>query len=150
MQENIRVLIIEDDAFLNRLYADKLSRAGFEVDVAGTGEEATHKIAQESPDVVILDIMLPNENGFDFLSRLKLDEATADIPVIILTNLGQPQDIERGRALGADRYLVKTEFSIMQLPAVVRECAAARRTVKAPPTPSPAAESAGEQTQTGT
>jgi DNA-binding response OmpR family regulator len=121
MDKSPTILIVEDDAFLNKLYRDKLARAGFEVSVASTGEEALSKVKREKPALVLLDIVLHRRNGFDVLSELKLDDEIKHIPVIILTNLGQESDIKRGLELGANDYLVKTDFSVTQLPEVVRK-----------------------------
>jgi len=115
-----KVLIIEDDRFLLKLYADKLQREGFEVLSSLTGEEGLNKVSVEKPDLIILDLILPGKNGFEVLSELKLNPGTKDIPVIILTNLGQEADIKKGLELGADTYLVKTDFSLSQLPEVVK------------------------------
>ena len=115
-----KVLIIEDDRFLLKLYADKLGREGFEVLSSLTGEEGLNKVSVEKPDLIILDLILPGKNGFEVLSELKLNPGTKDIPVIILTNLGQEADIKKGLELGADTYLVKTDFSLSQLPEVVK------------------------------
>lgn len=116
-----KILIIEDDRFLIKLYSDKLSREGFEVRAAISGEEALHKISAEKPELILLDLVLPQKSGFEILSELKLSSRTKDIPVIILTNLGQETDIKKGLGLGAAAYLVKTEFSINELSALVKE-----------------------------
>lgn len=116
-----KILIIEDDRFLIKLYSDKLSREGFEVRAAISGEEALHKISAEKPELILLDLVLSQKSGFEILSELKLSSVTKNIPVIILTNLGQETDIKKGLDLGAAAYLVKTEFSINKLPALVKE-----------------------------
>src|SRR3989338_3248332 len=121
MDQKKKILIIEDDKFLLKLYSDKLNREGFEVSMAITGEEGLGKVAAEKPDLVLLDIILPQKNGFDILSEIKLNSATKNIPVIILTNLGQDSDIKTGFELGAVDYLVKTDFSITKLPEIVRK-----------------------------
>lgn len=116
-----RILIIEDDKFLIKLYSNKLRREGFEVLGAISGEEGMHKIVTEKPDLVILDLVLPHKSGFEILSEIKMDEKTRKIPIIILTNLAQEADMKRGLSLGASAYLVKTDFSIGQLTGVVKE-----------------------------
>lgn len=114
------ILLIEDDKFLVKLYSDKLNREEFDVSLAITGEEGLNKIRDEKPDIVLLDIILPQKNGFEILSEMKLDPKTKEIPVIILTNLGQESDIKTGLELGASDYLVKTDFSISKLPEKIR------------------------------
>lgn len=121
MADQKKVLIIEDDKFLLKLYSDKLSHEGFLVSMAISGEEGLGKVKQEKPDLVLLDVILPQKNGFDILGALKLDPETKDVPVVMLTNLGQDSDIKTGMDLGAADYLVKTDFSITKLPEVVRK-----------------------------
>jgi DNA-binding response OmpR family regulator len=116
-----KILIIEDDKFLLKLYSDKLRRAGFEVFEALTGEEGLNKISTENPDLIILDLILPRKSGFEILSELKIDSKTKDIPIIILTNLEQKSDIKRGLEMGAKSYLIKTDFSTNKLPQLVKE-----------------------------
>lgn len=116
-----KILIIEDDKFLLKLYSDKLRREGFEVLGSLTGEEGLSKVLTEKPDLVILDLILPGKNGFEVLSEMKLNPKTKRIKVVILTNLGQESDIKKGLELGAETYLVKTEFSMNQLPGLVKE-----------------------------
>ena len=116
-----KILIIEDDKFLLKLYSDKLRRDGFEILESITGEEGLSKVFTEKPDLVILDLVLPGKNGFEVLSEIKLNSKTKDIPVIILTNLGQESDIKKGLALGAATYLIKTEFSMNRLIGLVKE-----------------------------
>ena len=125
MDQKKKILLIEDDKFLLKLYSDKLNREGFEVSMAASGEEGLSKVSAEKPDLVLLDIILPQKNGFDILSEIKLNPATKNIPVIMLTNLGQESDIKTGFELGAADYLVKTDFSITKLPEVVRKYLAA-------------------------
>lgn len=116
-----KILIIEDDKFLLKLYSDKLRRADFEVFEALTGEEGLNKISTEKPDLIILDLILPRKSGFEILSELKIDSKTKDIPIIILTNLEQKSDIKRGLEMGAKSYLIKTDFSTNKLPQLVKE-----------------------------
>ena len=116
-----KILIIEDDRFLLKLYSDKLQREGFEVQESLTGEEGLSKAPIIKPDLIILDLILPGKNGFEVLSELKLGQQTKDIPVVVLTNLGQQFDIQKGLELGAAAYLVKTDFLINQLPVTVKE-----------------------------
>lgn len=116
-----RILIIEDDVFLLKLYSNKLKGEGFEVEKSLTGEEGMNKISLRKPDLIILDLILSKKSGFEILSELRLNKKTKNIPVIILTNLGQKSDIEKGLELGAKAYLVKTEFSVNELPNLVKE-----------------------------
>jgi len=106
-----KILIIEDDKFLRELIAKKLTEEGFETTEAIDGEEGIKKIKEEKPDLVLLDLILPEIDGFEVLSRIKEDPAIASIPIIILSNLGQREDIEKGMKLGAVDYLIKAHFT---------------------------------------
>ena len=114
--------MIEDDIFLRKIYRDKLTRSGFEFIEATNGEEGLNKIISENPDLVLLDLILPRKNGFEVLYEMKRNEKTKNIPVIILSNLGQESDIKRGLRLGAEDYLVKTEISLSEVVQKVKEC----------------------------
>ena len=113
--------MIEDDHFLRKIYRDKLTKAGFEFIEATNGIEGTNKVISERPDLVLLDLILPRKNGFDVLIDMKSNKNTKDIPVIILSNLGQESDVKRGLALGAQDYLVKTEISLSEVVDRVKE-----------------------------
>jgi DNA-binding response OmpR family regulator len=105
-----RILIVDDDAFLSGIYATKLELEGFEVLSARDGEEGVKTAAAEKPDLILLDVLMPKLDGFEALKRLKAEPATKDIPVIMLTNLGQKEDIEKGMQDGAVDYLIKAHF----------------------------------------
>jgi len=105
------ILIIEDDKFLRELIAQKLIKEGFEISEAVDGEEGMKKVKEEKPDLVLLDLILPGVDGFEVLARIKEDPVLAAIPVIILSNLGQKEDVERGLKLGAVDYLIKAHFT---------------------------------------
>jgi DNA-binding response OmpR family regulator len=105
------ILIVEDDKFLRELIAQKLTKEGYDISEAVDGEEGIKKIKTEKPDLVLLDLILPGIDGFEVLSRMKADEKLAGIPVIILSNLGQREEIERGLKLGANDYMIKAHFT---------------------------------------
>jgi DNA-binding response OmpR family regulator len=105
-----RVLIVDDDAFLAGIYATKLELEGFEVISARDGDEGLKAAAKEIPDLILLDVLMPKLDGFEVLKRLKEDPSTKEIPVIMLTNLGQKEDIEKGISEGAVDYLIKAHF----------------------------------------
>ena len=106
-----KILIVEDDRFLRELIARKVIDEGFDVSEAIGGEEGIKKIKEEKPDMVLLDLILPGIDGFEVLSRMKQDSALSSIPVIILSNLGQKEDIDKGMKLGANDYLIKAHFT---------------------------------------
>jgi DNA-binding response OmpR family regulator len=110
-----KILLVEDDKFLRELMSKKLLSLDFEVSTASDGEEGLEKIKAEKPEVVLLDLILPGINGFEVLEKAKKDPETANIPVIILSNLGQSEDIERGLKLGAKDFLVKAHFTPQEI-----------------------------------
>ena len=103
-------MIVEDDNFLAEIYQKKFELEGFKVSVASNGEKALVDIKKKMPDLVLLDVLLPKLDGFSVLEKLKADAAVKDIPVILLTNLGQQDDVQRGLDRGAADYLIKTHF----------------------------------------
>lgn len=105
------ILVIEDDKFLRELISQKLSKEGFKISEAMDGEEGVKKIQQEKPDLILLDLILPGLDGFEVLFQTKQDPALSEIPVIILSNLGQKEDVERGLKMGAVDYLIKAHFT---------------------------------------
>jgi DNA-binding response OmpR family regulator len=106
----IKVLIVDDDAFLASIYATKLELENFEVARARDGEEGLELAQQEKPDLILLDVLMPKLDGFEVLKRLKAMDGFKDTPVIMLTNLGQKEDIEQALAEGAADYLIKAHF----------------------------------------
>ena len=110
MANTLTILIVEDDAFLLSMYTEKFRAEGFEVITASNGTEAVRVAAEEEPDIILLDIMLPQADGFAVLEQLKKDKKTNDIPVLLLTNLSQKEDIARGQQLGAVDFLIKAHF----------------------------------------
>ncbi|TSC75869.1 MAG: two-component system, OmpR family, phosphate regulon response regulator PhoB [Parcubacteria group bacterium Gr01-1014_30] len=106
-----KILIIEDDKFLRELIARKLEKEGYETPQAVDGEEGFKKVVSEKPDLVLLDLILPGIDGFELLSKIKNDDQLSRIPVIILSNLGQREDVDKGLSLGAIDYLIKAHFT---------------------------------------
>ncbi len=115
-----KILIIEDDKFLRELIVRKLSEENFEIDEAIDGEEGLRKTKEGKPNLILLDLILPGIDGFEVLAKIKQDPETKSIPIIILSNLGQKEDIERGLKLGAFDYLVKAHFTPSEIIEKVR------------------------------
>lgn len=109
---NNKVLIIEDEEILVKILEQKFRDGGFLVETAGDGEVALPMTKEFLPDIIVLDLLLPKKHGFDVLKELKLDQGLKDIPVIILSNLGQEAEIKKGMELGAADYLVKAQNPI--------------------------------------
>ncbi|MBU1167123.1 response regulator [Patescibacteria group bacterium] len=112
---NKKVLVVEDDRFLVKIYQSKLKREGFEVITAYNGEEGVNMAKVKNPDIILLDLVMPKKDGFTALKEIKEDPKAAKIPVIILSNLGQDSDVERGKKMGAVDYLVKANTSINEV-----------------------------------
>lgn len=115
------VLIVEDDQFLRNLCVRKLEKEEFNVIYAVDGEDGLKKIQEEKPDLVLLDILLPGLNGFDVVSAVKNNPEVADIPIILLSNLGDKSDVDKGLGLGANDYLIKAHFTPGEIVDKVRE-----------------------------
>ncbi len=118
-----RVLIVENDPFLVSLYSTKLSNAGYVVFSSDDGVNGLRIAREEHPDIVLLGILLPRMNGFEVLRSLQEDEATKKSIVIILTNLGEREDIQRGKSLGASEYLIKAHFTPSEVMHIIKKYA---------------------------
>ncbi len=114
------ILIVEDETFLANLLLLRFKKEGFNVVQAFNGVEALDKLEVQHPDIVILDLILPQKNGFEVLESISQNPQLTDIPVIIVSNLGQDSDVERGKLLGAIDYYVKARLSIDELVGKVR------------------------------
>ena len=109
---NAKVLIVDDDEFLLDMYSLKFKESGFLVEIAANGEEAVKKAKEmPAPDVILLDVVMPKMDGFDVLRQLKKEKIAAGALILVLTNLGQKEDLDRGMKLGASDYIVKAHFT---------------------------------------
>jgi len=121
-EKKIHLLVVEDDEFLVKMYESGLIKEGFEVSTAGNGEEGLAKAGEaNNPDLILLDLIMPKMDGFTCLAKLKENALTKRIPVVILSNLGQDSDIKRGLEMGAEDYLIKTDFTVKQVGEKVRK-----------------------------
>ena len=116
-----KILLVEDDQSLREIYSIRLTAEGYEIVLAGDGEEALATAVREKPDLVISDVMMPKISGFDMLDILRQTPETKDIRVIMMTALSSEDQRERGQALGADRYLVKSQVGIEDVVNAVHE-----------------------------
>lgn len=105
------ILLVEDDSFLIDIYTTKLKEEGFSMVVATDGEECLRKIKEANPDLLLLDIVLPSIDGWEILRKIKKDENLKNLKVIILSNLGQKGEVEKGFKLGAVKYLIKAHHT---------------------------------------
>ena len=117
MNNKTVILLVEDDAFLSSLLQLKLQKEQFKVIHAKDGDEAIDLLTRQGlkPDLMLLDLILPKKNGFEVLETIRQDPQIEKLPVIIISNLGQPSDIERGKSLGVIDYFVKARLSIDDL-----------------------------------
>ena len=106
------ILIVEDDEFLRSLTAKRLEKENYHIEVAVDGENAISVIETIHPSLILLDLLLPGKDGFEVLKKIRSTDATKAIPVIIFSNLGQKEDIEKAKALGVDDFLIKANFTL--------------------------------------
>ena len=115
------ILLIEDDKFLRELLASKLLSEGYALDTAVDGKEAIEKLSSTNPALVLLDLLLPDINGFEVLEKMRKDEKTKNIPVIVLSNLDQKADLDRASALGVIDFMIKANFSLTEIVARIKK-----------------------------
>lgn len=113
--ENTKVFIVEDDAFISSLLVKKITASGAKVETANNGGEALSAIKKFKPDVVLLDIMLPDMDGLQILQQLKADSELRSIPVIMLSNLGEKAQIDQAKKTGAVNFLIKATLSVDEI-----------------------------------
>lgn len=116
-----KIMIVEDDKFFRDLVSQKIKQDGFNVIEAQDARKGLEMLPVEMPSLILLDLILPGMDGFEFLEKIKADEKTKNIPVIILSNLGQKEEIERGIRLGAEDFLVKVNFTPDEVAEKIRE-----------------------------
>ncbi len=111
----MKILIVEDEAVLSKVLKEKFERSGFESVVASDGEAAIIAARGGKPDVIVLDLVLPKKNGFTVLKEIKEDADIKDIPIVVVSNLGEDSDIKRALTLGATDYFVKSQHPINEI-----------------------------------
>jgi len=123
MNDKPTILLVEDDPFLSSILQLKLDKENFKTIRAADGEEALNLLIEQGirPDAILLDLILPKKNGFEVLETIRQDPTLEKLPVIIISNLGQPSDIDRGKALGVIDYFVKAKLSVDELVNKVKE-----------------------------
>jgi len=119
--EGFKILVVEDDNFLRDLLARKLGQENCQFIAAIDGENALKIIDDEKPSIILLDLILPGIDGFEVLTKIKQNPVVKDVPVVILSNLGQDSDIQKAKELGADDFLIKANFSIDEVIAKIKE-----------------------------
>ena len=119
-QGGAKILIVEDDKFLRDLIVQKLKKEGFAIFEAVDGEEGLKITKEKHPDIILLDLILPGLDGFEVLRRIKSDAPIAQIPVIVLSNLGQKEDMDRAMSGGAEDFMIKAHFTPGEIIAKVK------------------------------
>lgn len=107
-----KILLVEDDMALRDIYSTRFMAEGYEVVTASDGEQALTVAVKEKPELILLDIMMPKISGFDVLDILRTTPETKEAKIVIMTALSQPTDVEKGKQLGADEYLVKSQVTL--------------------------------------
>jgi CheY-like chemotaxis protein len=110
-----KILLIEDEELLINLLQRKLTEAGYDIHLARNGEDGLKTMRQITPDLVLLDIIMPVKGGFEVLEEMSKDDNLKKIPVVIISNSGQPVELDRAKKLGAKDWLVKTEFDPIEV-----------------------------------
>jgi DNA-binding response OmpR family regulator len=118
---NKKILLVEDDPFLIDIYTTKLKESGFLVEVASEGEEAVRKVKENAFDLVLLDIVLPKLDGWEVLRKIKAESKLKTLKVIIISNLSQKEEVEKGINLGAAKYLIKAPYTPSEIVEEIKE-----------------------------
>lgn len=124
--KNIKILLAEDDAFISSLVAQKLNKDGYKVLSATTGKQALSVLEESNPDLVMLDIVMPDTNGLEVLKTIRSQEKYKDTIVVIFSNNGQEHEIEEAKKLGVDAFLVKVDFTLKEVAVKLRELLVAK------------------------
>ncbi|MBI4114300.1 MAG: response regulator [Candidatus Niyogibacteria bacterium] len=105
------ILVIEDDKFMRDLLINKIKKEGFRADGAASAEEALEEMEKNAPNLILLDLILPRMDGFEFIQHMKKNPQFANIPILILSNLGDKKDIEKAEQFGVKEFLIKANFT---------------------------------------
>lgn len=112
MADQKKILIVEDDEFLRSLAAKRLEKEGYTVLAATDGDMGIKMASEEAPGIILLDLLLPGLSGYEVLEKLRAESATKSTPVIVFSNLGQKEDVEKAKGLGANDFLIKANFTL--------------------------------------
>lgn len=112
---NAKIVWIEDDQFLSGMIAQRMNTTGAKLVNVTDGSKAFDVVKDEKPDIVLLDLLMPNVDGFEILRRIRSDDETKHVPVIVLSNLGQKEEIKRCEALGIEEFIVKATIGLNEI-----------------------------------
>ena len=115
------ILLVEDDPFLVDIYTTKLKEAGFAVDVISDGKECLEKARETMPDLLVLDIVLPGVDGWEILREIRQDEKLKGLKVVIISNLSQKSEVQKGIELGAVKYMIKAHYTPGEIAAEIKK-----------------------------
>lgn len=115
IQNKKTILVAEDEQFYGNIYRLKLTKEGYEVTVVDKGDEVLKIAREKKPDLILLDLIMPGKDGFETLRELKMDAKLRNVKVVVISNLGQAEDIKKTKELGALDYLVKANMSISDM-----------------------------------
>jgi two-component system alkaline phosphatase synthesis response regulator PhoP len=107
-----KIFVAEDDRFLATAYRAKLSKAGFDVTILGNGQEMLDALVKDVPDLILLDLVMPLKDGFTALEEIRAQDKLKSVPIIVTSNLGQQEDLDKAKALGANDYVIKSDLSM--------------------------------------
>jgi two-component system, OmpR family, phosphate regulon response regulator PhoB len=110
-----KILIVEDDTFLQGLTATKLASSGYEIMTASNSDEVTKILEDKTPDFILLDLVLPGTDGYGILKKIRENLKTREVPVFIFSNLAEDKDITKAKELGANEFLIKSNFTLDEL-----------------------------------
>ena len=116
-----KILIVEDDEYLRSLTAKRLEKEGFAISAAADGDAGIGMAEKETPDIILLDLLLPGTSGYEVLEKLRANDGTKKTPIIVFSNLGQKEDIDKAKAAGADDFLIKANFTLDDVVAKIGE-----------------------------
>ncbi len=110
-----QILLVEDDPFLTEIYSQKLKKSGLKVEVIKDGQKALESLNKKMPDLLLLDIVLPRIEGWEVLRKIRKELKFKNLKIIVLSNLGQKEEVEKGLELGADKYLIKAHYTLSEV-----------------------------------
>lgn len=116
-----RILVVEDDPFLLKAYEAKFKRSGLQAEKAHDGEETLVQLKKQKFDLILLDLVMPKMDGFEVLEKIRQDPKLKGTRILVVSNLGQDSDMKRAKELGADEYLVKSDYSLQQIVDLIKK-----------------------------
>lgn len=125
--DGVKILFVEDDSFLAEFVSKTLKMAGAEINYNNTGEQSIEKIGVEDFDVALVDILLPGIDGWEVITKIRNTEKTANTPVVVFSNLGRQEEVNKGIELGADRFIVKSSIHPRELVVEINKAIESRK-----------------------